>query len=270
MRASCAASALVLASSSEDFAGRHVSHVQVDRVVVHAVLGPVVDPAVRLIVAQRHDVALAQAQRGLPLPGLGEPADPGYGPVPDPLGDQREHAARLDRAELPGVPDRIHPRAGLQGQGHDPRHVGGRGLRGLIDHQASAGPTGTRLAKNRVMFHASLSPSPCMTLAAFSLSVRPMTRPPVMAAQARAKRGHRARFPGSGRGHQAGDEPPAGQHALDGLPLLVVQVRPRPARPRPAASVTSCGTAPSVAFSRIHSSVSMCSEVTNFASPGGR
>ena len=53
--------------------------------------------------------------------------------------------------------------------------------------RTSAGPTGTRLAKNRVMFHASLSPSPCMTLAAFSLSVRPMTRPPVMAAQARAK-----------------------------------------------------------------------------------
>ena len=49
-----------------------------------------------------------------------------------------------------------------------------------------------------------------------------------------AVRGHHVRFPGAGRGDQAGEEPGAGEHPGYGLALLRVQVRPGERRGRPA------------------------------------
>ena len=109
-----------------------------------------VDAAVPVVLAERQDVALAQPQRGVPLPGLGEPADLGELPVAVPRGQQAEHAAGLDRAELLGVAHRLRPGPGLLEDLPEPQQVGGGELAGLVEDQdvigvyrhVPAGPVG--------------------------------------------------------------------------------------------------------------------------------
>ena len=116
-------------------AAQVVGEPEVDRLVAHPVGGAVVDPPVAVVLAERQDVALAQPQRGGPLPGLGEPADLGYLPVPVLAGQQAEDAAGLDRAELLGVADRLGPGPGLVQDLPDAQQVGGGELAGLIEDQ---------------------------------------------------------------------------------------------------------------------------------------
>jgi hypothetical protein len=135
--------------------------------------------------------------------------------------------------------------------------------------RTSPRPTGTWLAKNRAMFHASVNPSPAATRAAFSDKVRQMTRPPVSCAHAVLNAAITCVFP----------VPAAATRQEKNRPVVSIPVTARRccgSRSVPASaaaarpSVTSCGTAPLEAFSRIHSSVSRCAAVANRSWPGGR
>ena len=144
--------------------------------------------------------------------------------MPVPAGDQREQAAGLHRGQLPGVADPDHPRPGLQGERADPRQVLRGHLRGLVDHQ-DVTPADRHLAREEPGDVPRLGeplprgdPGRVLPQGQADDPAAGDLRP------RRAERGHHVRFPGPGRGDQAGEEPVAGEHPGHGPPLLRVQV----------------------------------------------
>jgi hypothetical protein len=87
-----------------------------------------------LVVGDHGDVTVPEPERGLFLPLLGEPVHLVDFQGAEPVGQQREHAARVDRAELEFIADRRDPRPGLVGGGLEFEPVGGVNLPGLV-HQ---------------------------------------------------------------------------------------------------------------------------------------
>ena len=107
-----------------------------------------------------------------------------------------------------------------------------------------------------------------MTRAAFSLAVRPITRPPVSASRPR-ERGHDVGLAGAGRGDQAADEPCGRQQAHAGLPLGMIQVGAGQRRGRGLRRDPLRDRQPGYVH-QVLLMVEVLSRCTNFASPGGR
>jgi hypothetical protein len=63
-----------------------------------------VDPAVLVVVIECGGIALAHAQRGVPLPDGAEPDRLGQLHIPQPVRQQHHRAAALDRRELFLIP----------------------------------------------------------------------------------------------------------------------------------------------------------------------
>ena len=93
------------------------------------------DPAVSVIDADRGQVTVAEPDAGLPFPCGGEPADLMQFGGGDFGGQEAEHAACLDGAELGGVAGGDDPGSGLPGRLDDQGQVGGVELAGLIQDQ---------------------------------------------------------------------------------------------------------------------------------------
>ena len=83
----------------------------------------------------RGQVAVAEPDAGLPFPGRVEPADLVQLRGGDLPGQQPEHAAGLDRAELGRVAGGDDPCPGLPGRLADHGQVGGAELAGLIQDE---------------------------------------------------------------------------------------------------------------------------------------
>ena len=106
---------------------------------VHGLLGRgAVDAAVLVVVVQRGRVALAQPQRGVPFPGLGEPHGLGQLHVSQPVSEQHHRAAALDRGELLLVAGEDHLAAVPGRVADDGRQVGHGDHRALVHHDERA------------------------------------------------------------------------------------------------------------------------------------
>ena len=104
------------------------------------VLTPGVHATPCLVVRDHGDVTVPEPERGVFLPLLGEPVHFVDFQGAEPVSQQREHAARVDRAQLELIADRHDPRPGLVGGGLQFEQVGGVDLPGLVqeDHVTRA------------------------------------------------------------------------------------------------------------------------------------
>ena len=93
------------------------------------------DPAVPVVGGDRGRVAVAEADAGLPFPGRVEPADLVQLGGGDLSGEQPEHAAGFDGAELGGVAGGDDPGSGLPGRLADHGQVRRAELAGLIQDE---------------------------------------------------------------------------------------------------------------------------------------
>ena len=127
--------AIITASRPAAHGGGPVQH----HVPPGLVLTPGVDAAPCLVVRDHGDVTLPELERGVFLPLLGEPVHLVDFHRAEPVGQQREHAARVDRAELVFIAHRHDPGPGLVGCGLQFEQVGGVDLPGLVDQDYVTG-----------------------------------------------------------------------------------------------------------------------------------
>ena len=93
------------------------------------------DAAVPVVGGDRGQVAVAEPDAGLPFPGRVEPADLVQLARRGPPGEQPEHAAGFDGAELGGVAGGDDPGPGLPGRLLHHGQVGGGELAGLVQDE---------------------------------------------------------------------------------------------------------------------------------------